>query len=67
MARCMFCRTSLLKCGCWSAGSGTTKRAPKGSGRKNNTVRNGVEWCGTCSCRVLDGRCMNSQCSTNKK
>lgn len=30
-------------------------------------TRNGWEWCGLCTCRVLDGRCSNTQCSKNGK
>lgn len=60
MARCMLCRKSLLRCKCHSAPAGTTTKTKAG-----NTVRNGIEWCGKCSCRVVAGRCTNVQCSTN--
>lgn len=63
MARCMVCRKSLLRCDCWTSGTEKTKPA---KGRTQNRVKNGIEWCGKCSCRVIDGRCTNAQCSQNK-
>ena len=42
--------------------TGTTT-SPAGA----NFTRNGWEWCGLCTCRVLGGRCSNTQCSKNRK
>lgn len=68
MAKCMWCRKSLLKCNCYSDNSGTAKKRSTGGGRPvRDTVRGNTQWCGACSCRVMNGRCTNVQCSTNKK
>jgi len=29
-----------------------------------NSVRGGIVWCGTCSSRVINGRCTNFKCSS---
>jgi hypothetical protein len=75
MAKCMLCRKSLFRCRCYESGGiaeKTTAQVKDKNGRTRtvtrntgNTVRNGNTWCGTCSCRVLDGRCTNVQCSQN--
>ncbi len=64
MPRCIACRKSLLKCGCWSTTETKTARPGK---RGKNTTRNGIEWCGRRSCRVLNNRCSNVQCSTRQE
>lgn len=65
MARCMVCRKSLLRCNCWSGG--TEKKKPAAGSKVRNVVKNGIEWCGKCSCRVINGRCTNAQCSSGAR
>lgn len=61
MARCLLCKRSLFKCRCHSA-PGQVKNKKTGT----TTDRNGIEWCGACSSRVMNGRCTNTTCSTRK-
>lgn len=73
--KCPTCKKSLLSCAGHYADRGTAEKArvqvtdSRGKTRtvtKNtgNTVRAGITWCGTCSCRVMNGTCSNVTCST---
>ena len=33
----------------------------------NKIDRRGIVWCGQCECRVIDKKCTNARCSTNRK
>ncbi len=62
MSKCAFCDRPPRDCDCWSF-----KPAAAPSDSDENFSKNGWTWCGRCTCRILRGRCSNTQCSTNRR
>lgn len=74
--KCPTCKKSLLACPGHTRGKGTPVKekvkVEDKNGRPRTVTRNtgqtergGITWC-SCSCRVINGRCTNATCSTNR-
>jgi hypothetical protein len=75
--KCPHCRKPQLVCKCYANKVTPLKEKAKikdSRGHTRTVTRNsnvgvdarGINWCGTCSCRVINGRCSNRTCSTNR-
>lgn len=75
-AKCPTCKKSLLTCpGHYATTGEKIKEKVKVEGKDGrtrtvtrntgHTVRDGIVWCGICSCRRINDRCTNAGCSSN--